>query len=183
MPQIYLYGGQHLSKITAFSQEILIKDVCVRRKSTIKSHLGYNLDLEYLNAFKVLCQKLLCQKRQIILLRLNEPENRTNWNMQNLVKIIQVQHWPRRHNETRGEFFSRGEFSPLPHQESLSSSRGEFFIHTPHQESLSWSRCEIFTKRASCGLVVNFLSLPPTKRASRGLVVNFSPRELLVVSW
>ena len=38
VPQIYLYGGQNLSKITAFSQEILVKDVCVRRKSTIKSH-------------------------------------------------------------------------------------------------------------------------------------------------
>ena len=34
----FTYGGQNLSKITAFSQEILVTDVCVRRKSTIKSH-------------------------------------------------------------------------------------------------------------------------------------------------
>ena len=32
------YGWQNFSKITAFSQKILVKDVCVRRKSTIKSH-------------------------------------------------------------------------------------------------------------------------------------------------
>ena len=36
--QIYPCGGQNLSKIPAFSQEISVKDVCVRRKSKIKSH-------------------------------------------------------------------------------------------------------------------------------------------------
>ena len=43
VPQIYPYGWQNLSKITAFSQEILVKDVCVRRKSTIKSHPGFKM--------------------------------------------------------------------------------------------------------------------------------------------
>ena len=42
VPQIYPYGWQNLSKITAFSQEILVKDVCVRRKSTIKSHPAWH---------------------------------------------------------------------------------------------------------------------------------------------
>ena len=30
--------GKICRKITAFSQEILVKDVCVRRKLTLKSH-------------------------------------------------------------------------------------------------------------------------------------------------
>ena len=38
--EIYPYGGPNLSKISAFSQEISVKDICVRRKSTIKSHPG-----------------------------------------------------------------------------------------------------------------------------------------------